>query len=149
VVAGVLASLATAAETQAKTSHQSRYTYKQTYGTALRLVKVDLGLEVTDHDPDWGYLMFEYISRQGSKRTSPGSFEFVRANGSVQVSLQIPAMASHHERVIIDRLKRKLSDEHGTPPRAKPEKKPEKAKDEPDDAKKRKATSQPKKTASK
>jgi hypothetical protein len=124
-VSAILAIGAMAAPAWGKSSHQSRYSYRQTYGSALRLVKVDLGLTVTDHDPDWGYLMFEYTSRQSGKRKSQGSFEFVRGGNGVQVSLQIPSMPSHHERVIIDRLKRKLSSEHGLPPRPKPKAKPD------------------------
>jgi len=133
----ILALGATAVPAWAKSSHQSRYSYRQTYGSALRLVKVDLGLAVTDHDPDWGYLMFEYTSRQSGKRKSQGSFEFVRVGDGVQVSLQIPSMPSHHERVILDQLKRKLSNEHGLPPRPKSKSKPD---DEarPDDSKNKK-----------
>lgn len=120
-------------EALAKTSQQSHYTYRQTYGSALRLLKVDLGLTVTDHDPDWGYVLFDYGSRQDDKRKSQGSFEFVRGDDGVLVTLQIPAMPRYHERVILDRLKRKLAEEHGTPPRPKRPQKPAED-DEPDDS---------------
>jgi hypothetical protein len=114
----------------AKSAHDSPYTYQQTYGSTLRLVKVDLGLKVTDQDPEWGYLLFEYTSRESGKRRSQGSFEFVKNNSGVRVSLQLASMPSYHERVIMQKLIRKLSEEHGTPPRPKPKKRKKRGKDE-------------------
>jgi hypothetical protein len=133
LVLGVMAFVAMPVA-EAKTGHASPYTYEQTYGTALRLVKVDLGLKITDHDADWGYFLFEYTSRESANKVTRGSFEFVRSADGVQVWLQLAAMPSYHERVIIDKLARKLVEEHGTPPpkpKPKPEDKPKKG-DEPD-----------------
>jgi hypothetical protein len=114
---------------EAKTAHSSPYTYEQTYGTALRLLKVDLGLTITEQDPTWGYLLFEYSSRESGDKKSRGSFEFVRGRDGVQVWLQLASMPSYHERLIVDKLARKLVDEHGTPPpRPKEEDKPKKGK---------------------
>jgi hypothetical protein len=114
---------------EAKTGHASPYTYEQTYGSALRLVKVDLGLKITDQDAEWGYFLFEYTSRESANKVTRGSFEFVRTADGVQVWLQLASMPSYHERVIIDKLARKLGEEHGTPPpkpKPKPEEKPKK-----------------------
>lgn len=133
--AAVVISVATAGA-EAKTAHASPYTYEQTYGTALRLVKVDLGFKVTEQDADWGYLLFEYSSRESGNRKSRGSFEFVRSRSDVRVSLQLASMPSYHERVLIEKLRRKLKEEHGTPPRPKPVKRTEKSKDKGDDDKK-------------
>jgi hypothetical protein len=119
---------------EAKTNHASPYSYQQTYGTALRLIKVDLGLKITDQDADWGYFLFEYTSRESANKVTRGSFEFVRSPDGVQVWLQLATMPSYHERVIIDKLARKLVEEHGTPPpkpKPKPEDKPKKG-DDPD-----------------
>jgi hypothetical protein len=114
----------------AKTTHASPYTYEQTYGSALRLVKVDLGLTVVDQDAQWGYFMFEYTSPESGNRKTRGSFEFVRVRDGVQIALQLPALPSYHERVIIDKLTRKLSEEHGAPPPRPSAKDEEKAKRE-------------------
>jgi len=113
------ASLVNLDEATAKTDHLSPYTYQQTFGSTLRLLKVDLAMKVTDKDADWGYLLFEYRSLENGKRKSRGSFEFVKSNRGVRVSLQLPAVPSYHERVIIDKLVRKLAAEHGTPPKKK------------------------------
>jgi hypothetical protein len=124
---GVVAALALALGVRpaaAKTTHQSPYTYEQTYGSALRLVKVDLGLTITEQDSAWGYLLFEYTSRESGSRKTRGSFEFVRGRDGVQVWVQLPTMPSYHERMIVDKLARKLSEEHGAPPARPPTPKP-------------------------
>jgi len=104
-------------------------------------VKVDLGLTVTDQDPEWGYLMFEYTSRESGKRKTRGSFEFVRTHDEVRVALQLSSMPSYHERVLIEKLRRKLTAEHGTPPHEKPKKREKPKLGEDDDHKKSKADS--------
>jgi len=124
-VMGVVAALAVglAAKTaEAKTTHRSPYTYEQTFGSALRLVKVDLGFTITEQDAEWGFLLFEYTSRESGARKTRGSLEFVKAPEGVQVWIQLPSMPSYHERVIVDKLARKLSDEHGSPPARPPDK---------------------------
>jgi hypothetical protein len=123
---------------EAKTTHQSPYTYEQTFGSALRLVKVDLGFAITEQDAEWGFLLFEYTSRESGNRKTRGSLEFVRGRDGVQVWVQLPSMPSYHERVIVDKLARKLAEEHGAPPvraPAKPKREPRKGEDrEPGDA---------------
>ena len=102
----------------AKSNHESQYTYQQTFGTALRLVKVDLDLEVTEINGEWGYFLFVYTSRESGKRKNRGSFSFVRRGQKVHVALQIPQMPSYHELMIMQKLTRKLTEEHGAPPEA-------------------------------
>jgi len=106
----------TSPRAEAKTSLPSRYSYQQTFGSALRLVKVDLDFEVTETNSKWGYFLFTYANYESGKRKSRGSFQFVETDGAVQVALQIPTMPSYHEQIIIEKLKRKLFEEHGTPP---------------------------------
>ncbi|MEM1030939.1 MAG: hypothetical protein AAGN82_11350 [Myxococcota bacterium] len=118
-----------ASPTSAKSHHKSPYTYRQTFGSAVRLLKVDLGLTVTEKDPDWGYVLFAYTSPESGDRESEGSFSFVEKEGTVSVTLQIPKMPSYHEQVILDRLQRKLKEEHGEPPRREAEDKDEAPKD--------------------
>ena len=119
----------------AKAIHDSPYSYQQTFGSAVRLLKVDLGFVVTETDAEWGVVMFEYTSPESGDRKNLGSFTFVQTDDGVQVSLQIPAMPSYHEQIIIQKLRRKLEEEHGEPPRP-PKKEPPKPKEpeEPDPA---------------
>src|SRR5688572_26537866 len=119
----LLASLALAAvlgivtDARAGASYASPYTYEQTYGTALRLIRVDLDLKITEKDPELGYVLFEYKSPESGKRISNGALEVVRSRGTVHVSVQLPTMPSYHEQMIVDALAKKLGTEHGEPPR--------------------------------
>ena len=128
VFAGAALALMLTASSQALATvkHDSPYTYKQTFGSALRLVKVDLDMRITETNAEWGYFLFVYQSRESGKRNNRGAFSFVEQDdGTVRVSLQMPQMPSYHEQLIVDKLKRKLHDEHGAPPARKPDPPPE------------------------
>src|SRR6187549_3079959 len=130
---------ATAFFTQSATARvggDSEYSKAQTYSGALRYLRVDLGYEVVERDPDAAYLIFRYQTPgQGSREKSnaTGTVEIVDTDGHVKLFVQIPSMPEYHERVLRDGLVRKLRDEYGVPPRkspatppaAPPEKKPE------------------------
>lgn len=97
------------------------YAWAQVWQAAVRLVRVDLQCPVTDRDEDIGYVMFDY---RDAGRTHAGSVELVRTTGSdgverVRAVVQIPSMPSWVERMILDRLTRKLRDDFGEPPRAR------------------------------
>ena len=106
------------------------YSKAQTYSGALRYLRVDLGYEVTERDPDAAYLIFRYQLPGQGKATATGTVEIVDADGHVKLFVQIPTMPEYHERVLRDGLVKKLHDEYGEPPqpprKAPPaEKKPE------------------------
>ena len=105
------------------------YSKAQTYSGALRYLRVDLGYEVTERDPDAAYLIFRYLLPGQGKATATGTVEIVDADGHVKLFVQIPTMPEYHERVLRDGLVRKLHDEYGIPPHRvpppPPEKKPE------------------------
>ncbi len=104
------------------------YSKAQTYSGALRYLRVDLGYEVTERDPDAAYLIFRYQLPGQGKATATGTVEIVDADGHVKLFVQIPTMPEYHERVLRDGLVKKLHDEYGEPPppsRKPPEKKPE------------------------
>lgn len=106
-------------DVRASASYSSPYTYEQTYSTALRMLRVDLGLKVTEKDVENGYILFEYTSPESGKRTCAGAIELVRSKARVQVTVQIPAMPQYHEQMIADALAKKLSTDHGEPPKKK------------------------------
>jgi hypothetical protein len=113
----------------ARVGGDSEYSKAQTYSGALRYLRVDLGYEVTERDPDAAYLIFRYQLPGQNKATATGTVEIVDADGHVKLFVQIPTMPEYHERVLRDGLVRKLHDEYGIPPRKvpppPPEKKPE------------------------
>jgi hypothetical protein len=104
---------------EAKTSFDSPYTLAQTYNSALRLVRVDLGLNITERDPAAAYLLFDYKSNESGQKTVAGSIEMLDSGRSVKVVVQLSQMPRYHEQVMSDALAKKLREEYGEPaPRA-------------------------------
>jgi len=118
----------------ARVDGSSSYSKAQTYSGALRYVRVDLGYEVLEKDPDAAYLIFKYTPPGAAKDSSvTGTLEVVEAGGGVRLFVSLPRLPEYHERVFRDGLLKKLRDEYGPPPSAKkaPDKPPEKAPDKP------------------
>jgi len=107
-------------EACASVAYDSPYTFEQTYGSALRLVRVDLGCKVTEKDSDNGYLLFDYTSPESGKQVHRGSVEVVKNHKGTHVSVQLPSLPRYHEQMIVDALVKKLLSEHGDPPRNRP-----------------------------
>lgn len=131
-LAGVLlsAALLFAHSATARVGGESEYSKAQTYSGALRYLRVDLGYEVVERDPDAAYLIFRYQPPGQNKGNATGTVEIVDTDGHVKLFVQIPAMPEYHEKVLRDGLIRKLHDEYGVPPHkpappAPPQKKPE------------------------
>jgi|RhiMethySRZTD1v2_1073278.scaffolds.fasta_scaffold13608_5 hypothetical protein len=105
-----------AAGAEARVEAESEYTKAQTYSGALRYLRVDLGYEVVEKDPDAAYLIFRYTQTGQNKRPTNGTIEVVETRGRVKVLFQIPEMPEYHERVLRDGLLKKLRLEYGAPP---------------------------------
>jgi hypothetical protein len=99
-------------EARAKSGYDSLYTYEQTWNTALRLVRVDLGYKVVEKDEKAGYILFEYVDKG---TISNASLELLPSERAIKVICQIPKFPSYHEAVVLERLSRKLKEEHGAP----------------------------------
>jgi hypothetical protein len=105
-------------EALAATSYESPYTFDQTWGTAVRLLRVDMGLEITEKDQAHGYLLFKYTTTGSGQKVHTGSMEMVKSpRDVVRVTVQINSLPSYHEQLIIDKLARKLFAEYGDPPK--------------------------------
>jgi hypothetical protein len=118
----MVAALVVATDAGASSAYESTYGYDRTWNTAVRLVRVDLGLKVTEKDQDTGYLMFEYRSPE-SHGASPGSIEMVHSKdpaAPVRVLVQLPQMPRYHEQMIVDALAKKMRQEYGDPPTLTP-----------------------------
>lgn len=127
---GFAASYAPGAD--ARQSGAVSYRYEQVWGAAIRMVRVDYGYQLVDRDRDIGFLMFQY-AENGTQHS--GSVELVRTvqhgNEVVRVVVNIPTMPNYIERMMLQRLERKLRSDFGLPirrPVATPE--PEPADDE-------------------
>jgi hypothetical protein len=112
-------------EAAAKVSFDSPYTLSQTFNTSLRLLRVDLGLTVTERDPAVAYILFDYKSPETSQRTVPGSVELLEAGRNVKVIVQLNQMPRYHEQALSDALARKLRSDYGDPSPRKPDAMPD------------------------
>ena len=110
-----MASLFLVTLVEAKTSFDSPYTLAQTYQAALRHVRVDLGLTVTERDATAAYILFDYKNPESGARVVPGSIEMLDSGRAVRIVIQLGQMPRYHEQVIADGLARKLRDEYGEP----------------------------------
>lgn len=116
-LSGAIFGLGLVGEADAKATFDSAYTLQQTYNAALRLIRVDMGLKVTERDPDAAYLLFDYKSPESGTRVVPGAIELVKSGQSVKVIVQLPQMPRYHEQVMVDSLAKKLANDYGDPPR--------------------------------
>jgi len=112
----VAAGLFVAQSATARVGGDSEYSKAQTYSGALRYLRVDLGYEVVERDPDAAYLIFRYQPPGQNKSNATGTVEIVDTDGHVKLFVQIPTMPEYHERVLRDGLVRKLHDEYGVAP---------------------------------
>ncbi len=117
VVAAGLFALAQPAE--ARSTFDSGYGFERTYNAALRLVRLDMGLKVTEKDDKSGYFVFDYRATDTGNKISSGSIEFIRspeADAPIRVIVQLPQMPRYHEQVLVDSLIRKMRQDYGDPP---------------------------------
>lgn len=88
----------------------------QVWNAALRMIRVDLQLAVTDRDQEGGYVLFEYVS---NGKRFPGSIELIAqgkgARPSTVVVAQVRGQPSYVEVMLLDRLEKKLFEEIGLP----------------------------------
>ena len=112
----VLAALFVVERARARVEADSGYTKLQTYSGALRYLRVDLGYEVVEKDPDAAYLIFKYSLNGQPKNVSTGTVEIVATDTRVKLYVQLPRLPEYHERVLRDGLLKKLREEYGVPP---------------------------------
>jgi hypothetical protein len=122
---------------EARQDSELAYPYEQVWGAAVRLLRVDYGFPIRDRDEAIGFVLFDY---QEHGRSVQGSLEIIRTAEEglpgVRVVLQIPSMPSYIERMLLDRLARKLREDFGVPappPSPAPPPEPPQAGDEGDE----------------
>src|SRR6187549_2905174 len=96
---------ATAFFTQSATARvggNSEYSKAQTFSGALRYLRVDLGYEVVEKDPESAYLVFKYLPPGQAKGEAFGTVEVIEAGEHVRVFVRIPRMPEYHERILRD-----------------------------------------------
>ncbi|HEY3236843.1 MAG TPA: hypothetical protein VGJ84_19150 [Polyangiaceae bacterium] len=103
----------------ARVQVDSDYSKAQTYSAALRYLRVDLGYEVLEKDPDAAYVIFRYRAPDQPQNVSTGTVEIVEADDRVALIIQLPKLPEYYERVLRDGLLRILRAEYGAPRRAR------------------------------
>jgi hypothetical protein len=116
---------------QARREQTFRYPFARVWSATLRMMRVDYESPITEKDIESGYFLFTYPQ---DGKENPGSAELVRTMEagveSVRVVIQVPALPTYVEQMMLDRLRRKLAQEFGDPtPGKKP--KPEEGEEPP------------------
>jgi hypothetical protein len=104
----------------ARTLVEVPYTRAQTFSAALRYLRVDLGYEVTEKDPDAAYLLFAYATSDRKSEGARGAIEVVQREHGVRLFVSLPQLPSYHEEVLKQGLVRKLVAEYGEPEKERP-----------------------------
>ncbi len=118
----IAAALLATQEAHAKASAETTQGYERAWNTAVRYVRVDQNLKVTEKDFEAGYVAFEYVSAESGKSISPGALELVKLDGGkVRISVQLSKMPRYHEDVFLQGITKKIREDYGdTPPPAAP-----------------------------
>jgi len=120
----LLALLALPAVAEARSDSEFAYPFTRVWTAAVRLLRIDLGCPITEKDKEEGYFFFDYPTESGPV---PGTIELIRLRvrgvEGVKVVVQVPAVPGYEERLVLDKLERKLRAEFGSPLSAEPEKK--------------------------
>ena len=108
---------------QARREQAFSYPYSRVWTAAVRMMRVDFESPITEKDRESGYFLFDYPD---AGKQYPGSVEVVRVleNGieTARVVVQVSALPTYVEQMMLDRLARKLNQEFGAPqvPKAVP-----------------------------
>ena len=132
----VLAILLSSAPAWARSEKTLAYQREDAWPAAVRFIRVDERLKITEKDADAGYVLFE-LKEEG--KTFRGSLEVmtvvVDGRSLVKFVLQVEDRPAWTEIAMLTRLERKLRVELGSPspPPSKKPAKPDEGKDRPKD----------------
>src|SRR5689334_16541576 len=106
---------------QARREQTYPYAFSRVWTASVRMMRVDFESAITEKDKDSGYFFFNFLD---GNKLHPGSIEVIRvqeASGieTVRVIVQVPALPSYVEQMLLDRLGRKLGQDYGQPPQPK------------------------------
>jgi hypothetical protein len=102
------------------------------FPTAVRFLRIDEGVTITEKDADAGYVLFD-LPDEG--KMWHGALEVITVESDektvVKLVLRLEGRPDYMEIGILDRLEKKLRDELGKPPEPKPKPEPEPAPEAP------------------
>ena len=101
----------------AKSHKHLPYPLRPVWTSCVRLIRVDYGFEIVEKDKETGYILFDFMD---SGMKSPASFEvFEQENDGVpgvKILLTMARLPSYMERLLLDKLERKIRTDYGPPP---------------------------------
>ena len=116
---------------QGKSSKILDYRLQTIWSSAIRLLRVDSGYEITEKHRDSGYILFVFPG-SGAVKHCPASLEIFPINDPRgyerrRLQLNIAHQPKYVELHLLERLERKLREEYGPPPqpsKRQPQRKP-------------------------
>jgi len=124
----LLALLLATGVAEARSEKTLAYPRAQAWPAAVRFIRVDAKLKITEKDADAGYVMFEL---KEEKRTFRGALEIIDAMKDgrhvVRFVMQIEDRPEYEELELLDKLEEKLRVELGSPEPAPTPQPPKKA----------------------
>ncbi len=114
----LLIALSLSAPTAAHAKRETAFAYpfSRVWPSVVRLMRVDFECQITEKDKEDGYFLFEYPDHG---KMFPGSVELITTKEAgvetVRVVVQVQAMPSYVEAMVLDKLGRKLQEEFGAP----------------------------------
>ncbi len=119
VVAAIFFTALITASTQAfaRTTAETAYSPGEVWSTAIRFLRIDRGFQIFERDAEAGYVLFGYVDGETKAR---GAFEILSKRDEKDrlttiLVINIPEVPHHVERMLLDKLDRKLREELGSP----------------------------------
>ncbi|MDZ4695949.1 MAG: hypothetical protein SGI86_12440 [Deltaproteobacteria bacterium] len=101
----------------ARTTAETAYSPGEVWSTAIRFLRIDRGFQILERDAEASYVLFGYVDGQTKAR---GAFEILSKRDEKDrlttiLVINIPDVPHHVERLLLDKLDRKLREELGSP----------------------------------
>jgi hypothetical protein len=101
----------------ARTTAETAYSPGEVWSTAIRFLRIDRGFQILERDAEAGYVLFGYVDGETKAR---GAFEILSKRDEKDrlttiLVINIPDVPHHVERLLLDKLDRKLREELGSP----------------------------------
>lgn len=106
--------------TGARSGFSFPYALPVVFNTAVRLLRIDRGCQITERDAEAAYLLFECRDGKESKQVRRGALEVYALPGGVKGHLTLLDEPRYMEQRLLELLGQKLREERGDPPAVAP-----------------------------
>lgn len=104
------------------------YPLERVWPVALRLLRVDLKLQIVERDREAGFILFDYVDDGKTWRGAVqlGAMTDAKGREGTRISIKIEARPSYLEDALLTRLEQKIREELGDPAPPPPKPAPDK-----------------------